>query len=256
MTLPRSLHFVTAFDSKSSSSLYERNMYQPFADAMNHALEYLSDIQVDGLPKLEVPIAFVPCDKNVSSDRDSPGSAFKPDLAIMTLEDARKLYGLSELDAPKVSQLVSKIPKGSSAGPVGWKTILSAVEMKRKENPSRWPPLGAPGSQDKQDADRQLSEEPDASKPTTRKIDTFLYGHSLNESGSNFIGDLGIFKTAGGCRGDGFWCSDARQQTAADTEELHQECLTKSCRASWHVRSREVFRFIFNQPCAQPACRG
>jgi len=148
-------------------------MYPPFADAMNYALERLSTIKVDGLPEPKVPIVFVPCDKGVSSDRDSPGSSFKPDLAIMTLEDACKLYGLDKLDVTKVSEFVSKVPKVSS---VAWKTILSVAEMKRKKNPSRWP---TPGSQGPQDADRQPDGERDASQRTTRKIDTFPYEHTL-----------------------------------------------------------------------------
>jgi len=148
-------------------------MYVPFADAMNHALEHLSKIQVDGLPKSEIPIAFVPCDKNVSSDRDSPGNAFKPDLAIMTLEDACELYGINELQ--KVSEFVSKIAEGCSIGSVGWKAILSAVEMKRTRNS----PLGVPKSQGAEDVDRQLNGESDASKPTTCKVHAFSCCHPL-----------------------------------------------------------------------------
>ena len=147
-------------------------MYAPFADAMNYALEHLSTIDVDGLPEFKAPIAFAPCDRNVLSNRDSPGTAFKPDLAIMNLEDARELHGLNGLDAPKVSEFVSKIPKGPPVGSLGWKTILSAVEMKRKWNP-RDCLLGALGSQD---ADQQLDEEPDTSLPTTGKIDVFPWG--------------------------------------------------------------------------------
>ena len=113
---------------------------------MNHALELLSKIQADGLPEFKAPITFVPCDKNVSSDCDSPGTKFKPDLAIMTLEDAREFYGLNELDAPRVSQFVSKIPKGCSTGSIGWKTILSAVEMKRKSDKKDRPPWECPNS--------------------------------------------------------------------------------------------------------------
>ena len=172
-TSSQSIHLVTALDSKSSSSLHERHMYSPFADAMNLALEHLSKIQVDGLPESKIPIVFVPCDKNVSSDRDSPGTKFKPDLAIMALEDARDFYGLNELDVPKVSQFVSKIPKGTSTGPIGWKTILSAVEMKRNCGRQDRPPRGSPEPQDIQDADQQLGEELDTSQPTTCKIDAF-----------------------------------------------------------------------------------
>jgi len=154
-------------------------MYSPFADAMNHALEHLSKIQVDGLPESKTPIVFVPCDKNVSSDRGPPGTAFKPDLAITTLEDARELYRLNELDTPQVSEFISKIPKGSPLGSVGWKTILSAVEMKRKRDTSDWTPLGVPQSQGMQDSDQLLDEEPDISQPTTCKIDAFLCEHLL-----------------------------------------------------------------------------
>jgi len=154
-------------------------MYPPLADAMNHALEHLSKIQVDGLPGFKTPIVFVPCDKNISSDRDPPGTAFKPDLAIMTLEDARKLYGLNELDAPKVSEFISKIPKGSPINSISWKTILSAIEMKWKRDASDWSPLGASQSQGTQDYDQLLDEELVISQPTTRKIDVFPCEHPM-----------------------------------------------------------------------------
>ena len=35
-------------------------MYVPFAEAMNHALELLSDIKVDGLTEFKTHVAFVP----------------------------------------------------------------------------------------------------------------------------------------------------------------------------------------------------
>ena len=154
---------MTVIDSKSSSSVSERNMYAPFADAMNHALEHLSKIQVDGLPGFTTPIVFVPCGKSVSSDRDSPGAACKPDLAIMTLEDACEIYGLNELDAPKVSEFVNEIPNGF----VSWRTILSVVEMERKR-----------GTLDCTRGANQ-DEETDIPQPTTSKIDAFPYEHPL-----------------------------------------------------------------------------
>ena len=176
---PSQSHLVTAFDSKSSTYLPERDMYTPFADAMNQALECLSEIRLDGLPEFKTPIVFVPCDKNVSSDRDSPGTQFKPDLAIMTLKDACELHGLDEPGAPTVSEFVSKIPEGSPVGSVGWKVILSAVEMKRRRDQPGDTPLGVSKSQGAQDVDRQLDEEPDTSQPTTCKIVAFPCGHPL-----------------------------------------------------------------------------
>jgi len=174
---------MTAFDSKSSSSRYEWDMYSPFADAMNHALEHLSEVQVDGLPEFKTPIVFVPCNRNVSSDRGLPGTAFKPDLAITTLEDARELYGLNELDAPKVSEFIGKISNGSPISSIGWRTILSAVEMKRKRDMWDWTPPGVPQSQGMHDPDRLLDDELDTPQPTTRKIDAFPCEHPMTWNG-------------------------------------------------------------------------
>lgn len=64
-------------------------------------------------------------------------------------------------------QFVNKIPKGSPTGSVGWKTIFSAVEMKRKWDRQDCPPWDHlnPGMQN---ADQQLDEEPDTSQLTIR----------------------------------------------------------------------------------------
>ena len=78
-------------------------MYLPFAEALNHALEDLSKVQVNGLPGFKTHIAFVPCNKLVSSNRKLPGSRFKPDIVVMLLQDARELHGLETVDTPSVS---------------------------------------------------------------------------------------------------------------------------------------------------------
>jgi len=151
---------------------------------MNQALEHLSKIQVDGLPKFKTPIVFVPCDAE-SSDYDSQGNTFEPDLAIMTLEYARELYGLNELDAPTISEFASKISKGCSISSIGWQAILSVVEMRWE-----WDPPGCPSpriaSQDMRDLDQRLDDEPDTSQPTTCKIDPFPYEHPLTWAGQRF----------------------------------------------------------------------
>ena len=164
-------------------------MYLPFTDALNHALEDLSSIRVSGLPEFKSHIAFVPYDKNVSSNRDSPGSLFKPDVAIMSLEDARELFRLDKLDTPRVSQFVSEI-EGGQCGILGWKTLLSVVELKRKQGSSSSTLQGTDSQgrpvSDVQDTDQRLDDEQDASQPTTRKVDVILYELPLTRAGQRF----------------------------------------------------------------------
>jgi hypothetical protein len=171
---------VTAFRSKSSSSTYEWEMYLPFAEALNYALERVSVIGVNGLPGFKTHIAFVPCNKRVPSDRNVLGSSFKPDIVVMSLSDAREFHGLDKLDAP-VSQFISEISGKSPAGFASWKTVLSAVKVKRKKDMSGWSSLEAFRYQDRQasvieDVDRGLDEELDTSdsQPITREIKTSL----------------------------------------------------------------------------------
>ena len=106
-------------------------MHLPFTQALNCALRYLSKIQVDWLPEFDTHIVFALCDKAVSSDRDAPGTLFKPDLAVMSLEDAWKFHNLP--DVPSISQFIDRTAKGLPSGSISWKTILSVVEMKRRE---------------------------------------------------------------------------------------------------------------------------
>lgn len=140
-------------------------MYAPLSDALNFGLEALSKIEVDGLPKFQNHIVFVPLDEGVTSDRDQEGSLFKPDLALMLLTTARDLRKIKDTRSLTVSQFISKIPKKirSKMGPpktipsknvprnaqpktsppyrICWKDILSAVEVKRDPK-ANWPTLG------------------------------------------------------------------------------------------------------------------
>ena len=175
---------MTAFHSKKSASDYEWNMYGPFTKALNYALGRLSDVEVDRLPEFKSHIAFVLCNKGLSSDRDLAGSSFKPDIALMSIQDARKLYGLDEVDTPDVSQFNDEIAEKTVSGSPGWKTILSAVEVKRKKNTSDWATLEVFSHQDGKvnvirDVDQRLDEKPDEnpedSQATTREIDLLLY---------------------------------------------------------------------------------
>ena len=167
---------VTSFHSKGSASQYEWNMYGPFTKALNYALGCLSAVEVDGLPGFKSHIAFVLCNKRVSSDRDLAGSSFKPDIALMSIQDARKLYGLDEVDTPDVSQFNDEIAKKTVSGSSDWKTILSAVEVKRKKKTSGWAKLKLFRRQDRKvnvirDVDQRLDEKRDDSQATTREID-------------------------------------------------------------------------------------
>ena len=171
---------VTSFHSKISASHYEWDMYDPFTEALNYALGRLSDVEVDGLPEFKSHIAFVLCNKGVSSDRDLAGSSFKPDIALMSIQDARELYGLDKVDTPDVSGFVGEIAEKTISGSPDWGTMLSAVEVKRKKNISGWAKLEVFGHQDGQvsvirDADQRLDEKLDDSQPTTREINLLPY---------------------------------------------------------------------------------
>ena len=145
---PESPTFMAVFPSKLSSSTYEWKMYTPFAEALNHALEQLSGIQVDGLPAFKTHIAFVPCNKGVSADHNLPGSLFKSEIAPMSIQDTYKFYEFDQVDVPNISQLINEIGGKSPSGSISWKTILSAVKIKRKNAVSCWPSLGAFDEQD------------------------------------------------------------------------------------------------------------
>ena len=136
-------------------------MYIPFTEALNCALGALSDIQADGLPEFKTHVVFIPCDRQISSDRDLPGSSFKPDVALMSIQDARKFYQLDQLDTPEFSQFISKISGKSPPGFPSWKYILSAIELKRKSDASRVP---------LETFDQRLDEGLDDSQPTTCKL--------------------------------------------------------------------------------------
>ena len=71
-------------------------MYVSLSDALNCGLQRLSEIEVDGLPKFETHVGFMPLDEGVASDRDSQGSMFKPDLTLIqfvTAYNFRKAEG-------------------------------------------------------------------------------------------------------------------------------------------------------------------
>ena len=145
-------------------------MYLPFVEAMNYALECLSDIEVDGLPKFKSHIAFVPCNKGVQSDRDIGGSSFKPDIAIMSIQDACEVYQLDESCVPELSKFTGQI-SGKSLSGLTWKAMLSAIEMKRKGVNRAGPSASKRQGSVIQDTDQQLDEEFVDSQPATCKID-------------------------------------------------------------------------------------
>jgi hypothetical protein len=145
-------------------------MYLPFTDAMNYALEQLSDIKVDGLPGFETHIAFVPCNKGVKSDNDVSRSAFKPDIAVMSFPDACKFHQLEKTDELMLFEFITKIAGKSPSGITNWKTVLSAVEVKRNKKTVQ-PESGESNALG--GVDEGLSETPYNSQFTTCKINAF-----------------------------------------------------------------------------------
>lgn len=173
--------FVTAFRSKSSASTEEMDEYQSFTaftEALNHALEHLADIKVDGLPGFNAHIVFALCNNVALSHHDVSKSSSKPDIAVMLIEDARKLYELKHLqaDEPEVSQFTSEAKGKTTSRSTSWNSLLSAVEVTQKEDVSTWAALKEFGPRGNEvcvmpSIDTPLGEEPGGSRPTTRKID-------------------------------------------------------------------------------------
>lgn len=155
-------------------------MYLPLAEAMNYALEQLSHIDIDGLPRFKTHIAFVPCNRRVLSDRDIEGSSFKPDIAIMSIGDAYEFHELNGPDPPPLSEFINTIQGRSPSGVVKWKTVLSAIEIKRKKARD-WPPLigSDPNDGVTRDVNKPLDEVPDDSQPSTCKINGVSSGYIL-----------------------------------------------------------------------------
>jgi len=77
------MHFLNVPRSKSSSIEAECDTYAPLSDALNIGLERLSKIEVDGLPKFQDRVVFVPSGDGVTSNHDLAGSLFKPDVVFM-----------------------------------------------------------------------------------------------------------------------------------------------------------------------------
>jgi hypothetical protein len=172
--------FVTVFCSESSSFKFEWDVYLPFTEAMNYALECLSNVKVEGLPDFKKHIAFVPCNRNVKSDRSAPGSSFKPDIAVMSIQDAYEFHGLGSTYGSKLSTFITKVKGKSPNGITNWKSVLSVVEMKRRPE-AGWAKLGVFNRQETQvsiipDVDKWLDERADEFQPATREIDVFSSG--------------------------------------------------------------------------------
>lgn len=158
-------------------------MHLPFADAMNHALEQLSDVEVDGLPEFKSHIAFVPCDARVESIHCAPGASSKPNMVVMSAQDAYRLYGLNQTDAPVLSKFITKIKGQKPSGTINWNSVLSAVQVKRGPR-EEFSNAGEPSHQGGRevpvlDADQQLLVILDDFQPTTCKVNVFLRRHTL-----------------------------------------------------------------------------
>lgn len=211
------LHFLNALRSRLSSSGEEHGVYAQLSDALNYGLECLSEIDVEGLPEFEDHIVFVPSNEGVTSDWELESLLSKPDVALMRLVTACDFRGIKDTKGLTVSQFVSKIPEEttskrhlpnassstrvaktepSKSNPsqtvpayrVGWKDILSAVEVKR--NPKKLPILETFTDEVASVADMDTDEEPatsrnpdhgtpsEISESQTRKIPALVYGHA------------------------------------------------------------------------------
>ena len=86
-------------------------MYAPLSDVLNLGLEGLSKIEVDGLPKFQNHIVFVPLDAGMTSDRDLNGSLFQPDLVLMLFTTACNFCNIESTNDLEVSEFVDEIPE-------------------------------------------------------------------------------------------------------------------------------------------------
>jgi hypothetical protein len=161
-----------------------------FTDAMNYALEHLSKIQVGGLPRFETHITFLPCDTGVQSDCSTPGSSssssslsstseysFKPNIIVMSNQDACELYELDQTGTPILSEFVAKIAGKPLPELTNWTTVLSVVEMAHIRD-ANWAEVGKFNLQGgwfglPQDVDKGLDKQLDDSQPATCKISVF-----------------------------------------------------------------------------------
>ena len=78
------MHLLNTPPGKLSSGT-ESAMYTPLSGILNLGLEMVSKIEVDGLPKFKNHIVFIPLNQWVASNRDMPGSSFKPDIGLLSL---------------------------------------------------------------------------------------------------------------------------------------------------------------------------
>jgi hypothetical protein len=176
---------LTAFFSRAALLIREQDSYLPLSGAMNYALERLSEIEVDGLPEFKNHIAFVPCkERAIQTNRITPGSLFKPDIAIMSIEDAYEFYEPGRPYAPKrkLCELMNEISQKAPSGSASWSTVLSVIEIKRGK--ARWASLGVADDKGKQldpmgDVSDPFDEEQDGSQPVTRKFYLFRQDFTL-----------------------------------------------------------------------------
>jgi len=194
-------------------------MYGPLSDALNYGLACLSKIEVDGLPKFGDDIVFVPWDEGMPSDRVLKGSMFKPDIILMSFATACDFRGITDRENLEVSQFMGRIPKKAPpkaipsknvpkniphkkknpkttlTNRIGWKDVLSAVEVKRDPN-TEWHVIGNFTNKVPQISNEGLDEllqspspDPDPATPSdvpisqsqTRKVHALMYGQTTEE---------------------------------------------------------------------------
>lgn len=132
---------MTSFCSKSSMSVYDLGIDLSFAGAMNYALERLSRVEVNGLPRFKSHITFVQCGRETQSDCGEPGLSTEPYLAVMSLHDAYELYELNRTGGLEPSTFINGLEEKSPSGSTSWETELLGVEIERNTN-EVWPELG------------------------------------------------------------------------------------------------------------------
>jgi hypothetical protein len=165
-------------------------MCVPLSEAMNYALQHLSGINVNGLPAFKNHIAFVPCfERGVPYNRAEFGPSFKPDIAIMSIQDAYEFFEPGRRDGQELSEFISGIAEKTPSGQINWISVLSAIDIRRTD--AKWAPFGVFGDQGGQNdsptnVDLQPNKEQNNSRFATCKINLLCQDFALTPDGQRF----------------------------------------------------------------------
>ena len=111
-------------------------MYTPLIKAFNYALDRLSKVDVDGLPKFkkERQIVFARSDAKCIGTETYLQGSYKPDLILIKWSKFKTEYGYEGRPYSESYRLDMCCKSGRDKPPLGWCNILSTVEVKRGDS--------------------------------------------------------------------------------------------------------------------------